>query len=389
MAVPLAPVTRVVSSRPSEWRDGRLTARVPGVSVGSAAIVAALLGVALLAAACGVGAPVRGSGHPSTNREGSTPTTSTTTTAVTTPPPTTTTTIPPLASPAALTPFAPGGPANEGTWTAAGRAVGATVAVYETQLVPPGGSQAAGIAWMDTKLLSAQLYSGSKSPGGGPYQFTAPILPAQAASLVAAFNGGFLMNSAGGGYYTEGRVVVPLVTGAASLVIFTDGSVTVGAWGTDVSMAPNVVAVRQNLVPLVTGGQPTAQAAGPDWQAWGATCGATSCASSVQGIENQWRSGAGVTADGALVYAAGPGLTPLQLAQLLARAGVARGMELDINPNWPVFVTYAPSPPTAPAAPANGSDLQPSSAQGPATFFNPAWARDFVTMSARATPATS
>jgi hypothetical protein len=63
-------------------------------------------------------------------------------------------------------------------------------------------------------------------------------------------------------------------------------------------------------------------------------------------------------------------------------------MELDINPNWPVFVTYAPAPPTAPAAPANGSDLQPSSAQGPATFFNPSWARDFVTMSARATPAT-
>jgi hypothetical protein len=352
--------------------------------------VAALLGIALLTAACGAGTPARGSGHPSANRGGSPPTTSTTTTAVTAPPPppTTTTTIPPLAPPAALTPFAIGGPANEGAWTAAGRTVGATAAVYETQLVPPGGSQAAGIAWMDTKLLSAQLYSGSKSPGGGPYQFTAPILPTQAASLVAAFNGGFLMNSAGGGYYTEGRVVVPLVTGSASLVIFTDGSVTVGAWGSDVSMAPNVVAVRQNLVPLVSGSQPTAQAARPDWQAWGATCGATSCASSVAGIENQWRSGAGVTADGALVYAAGPGLTPLQLAQILARAGVARGMELDINPNWPVFVTYAPSPPTAPAAPGNGNDLQPSSAQGPATFFNPAWARDFVTMSARATPAT-
>jgi len=267
--------------------------------------------------------------------------------------------------------------------------VGATVAVYETDLVPPGGTQAAGIAWMDTKLLSAQLYSGSKSPGGGPYQFTAPILPAQAASLVAAFNGGFLMNSAGGGYYTEGRVIDPLVTGAASLVIYADGSVTVGAWGSDVSMAPNVVAVRQNLVPLVAGSQPTAQAASPDWQAWGATCGATSCASSVPGIENQWRSGAGVTADGALVYAAGPGLTPLQLAQLLAQAGVVRCMELDINPNWPVFVTYTPSPPTAPAASANGSNLQPSSVQGPATFFNPAWGRDFVTMSARAMPAAA
>jgi hypothetical protein len=53
---------------------------------------------------------------------------------------------------------------------------------------------------MDTRLLSARLYSGSKSPGGGPYRYTAPIEPAQAASLVAAFNGGFKMSDAHGGY---------------------------------------------------------------------------------------------------------------------------------------------------------------------------------------------
>jgi hypothetical protein len=239
---------------------------------------------------------------------------------------------------------------------------------------------------MDTKLLSGQLYSGSKSPGGGPYQFTAPINPTQAATLVAAFNGGFMMSAAGGGYYTEGRVIVPLVTGAASLVIYADGSVTVGAWGSDVSMTPNVAAVRQNLVPLVADGQPTAQATSPNWQAWGATCGATSCASSVPGLENQWRSGVGVTADGALVYAAGPSLDPLQLAQLLGQAGVVRGMQLDINPNWPVFATYDPVPPSGLADPTHGASLQPSSVQGPATFFNPSWGRDFVTMSTRTPP---
>jgi hypothetical protein len=249
-------------------------------------------------------------------------------------------------------------------------------------MVPPGGTRAAGIAWMDTRLLSARLYSGSKSPGGGPYEFTAPIQPAQAATLVAAFNGGFMMSAAQGGYYTEGRTVVPLVAGAASLVIYANGSVTVGAWGTDVSMAPDVVAVRQNLFPLVAGGQPTSQATSPDWQAWGNTCAATTCSSTVPGIENQWRSGAGVTADGALVYTAGPDLTPLQLSQLLVQAGVIRGMELDINPNWPVFATYDPSTPNGLAAPSNGSSLQPGSVQSAATFFDPAWARDFITMSA-------
>src|SRR5580693_208835 len=283
-----------------------------------------------------------------------------------------------LPVPAPLVPFGASGGTGTGAWRPAGRRVDGVPAVYETALVPPGGTRLAGIAWMDTALLSARLYSGSKSPGGGPYRFTAPVQPAQAESLVAAFNGGFKMADAHGGYYTEGRVIDPLAQGAASLVIYADGRVTVGAWGTDVRMAPGVVAVRQNLVPLVADGRPTALAASADWQAWGSTCGVSSCAASVPGIEHQWRSGAGVTSDGALVYVVGPGLDPLQLAQLLARAGAVRGMQLDINPSWPVFVTYDP-PAGGPAAPGNGRKLLASTAQGPWTFFEATWARDFIT----------
>ena len=289
----------------------------------------------------------------------------------------------PLPTPAAPARFTMPGFAGEGTWSPAGRPVGGVRAIYQTTLVPPGGTQPAGIAWMDTRLLSARLYSGSRSPGGGPYHYTAPVEPAQAATLVAAFNGGFIMNVASGGYYTEGRLVNPLVLGAASLVIYADGSVSIGAWGRDVAMTPEVVSVRQNLVPLVAGGQPTPQAASSNWQAWGSTCGATSCAATVPGIEHQWRSGAGVTADGALVYATGPGLDPLQLAQLLVRAGVVRGMQLDINPDWPVFVSYDPPAAGGLAAPSNGSKLLAATVQGPWTFFEPWWARDFITMSAR------
>jgi len=60
-------------------------------------------------------------------------------------------------------------------------------------------------------------------------------------------------------------------------------------------------------------------------------------------------------------------------------------MQLDINPNWPVFVTYDP-PPGGPAAPANGRKLLASTTQGPWTFFEATWARDFITMSARSGP---
>ena len=111
-------------------------------------------------------------------------------------------------------------------------------AVYETTLVPPGAALRAGIAWMDTKLLSARLYSGSVSPGGLGYKFTAPVLPDAAATLVAAFNGGFKMADAHGGYYTEGRLIDPLVAGDASVVIYASGAITVGAWGADVRMTP-------------------------------------------------------------------------------------------------------------------------------------------------------
>jgi hypothetical protein len=288
----------------------------------------------------------------------------------------------PLPAPARLGPFGGSGYTGEGAWHPAGRLVHGVPAVYETTLVPPGGSAPSGIAWLDTRLLSARLYSGSASPGGGRYKYTAPVQPAQAASLVAAFNGGFKMRDAHGGYYTEGHVVVPLVRGAASLVIYANGDLTIGAWGSDVSWSPSVVAVRQNLVPLVADGRPT-PLAGSDWRAWGSTCGAHSCAATVPGIEHQWRSGAGVTADGALVYAAGPGLSPWQLASLLARAGVRRGLELDINPAWPDFASYAPAHPGGLASPSNGGKLLASMNQGPLTFFRPSWARDFITMSAR------
>lgn len=52
------------------------------------------------------------------------------------------------------------------------------------------------------------------------------------------------------------------------------------------------------------------------------------------------------------------------------------------SPNWPVFVTYDP-PAGTPAAAANGRKLLASTAQGPWTFFEASWARDFITMSAR------
>ncbi len=280
---------------------------------------------------------------------------------------------PPPVPPQAL-PALPG----EGQWSPAGRLVDGVPAVYVTTLRPDPvhTSYVAGVAWMDTRLLRATLYSGSIIPGGGPYTDTAPVAGAAADSLVAAFNAGFLMSNANGGYYTDGRTELPLVPGAASFVIHRDGSVAIGSWGSEVAMTNDVVSVRQNLDLLVDGGHVVPGLNAQDTTRWGYTLG------------NQvyvWRSGVGVTADGALVYVGGPGLNITDLANLLAAAGAVRAMELDINTDWVNYSVYAPSPGT-PASAANGVTLLQGDEEmsgGPGRYFDPGWARDFFTMSAR------
>jgi len=246
--------------------------------------------------------------------------------------------------------------------------------VSETTLrLPDNPTVVAGLAWMDTNLLSARLYSGSLSPGGLFWKYTAPVSPAAAMSLVAAFNGGFKPADSKGGYLSEGHLVAPLRKGAASLVIYRDGQATVGAWGIDVSMTSAVVAVRQNLTLLVDHAQPVAGLNPGDTETWG---------SSLHAIPNTWRSGLGVTKDGALVYVAGP-MTIVDLADMLVRAGSVRAMVLDMNPDWPLYATFAPSTPGGAADASNGTNLLPGMIETPSRVFSSAYNRDFVTMSAR------
>ncbi|MCU1489922.1 MAG: hypothetical protein JWM85_1327 [Acidimicrobiaceae bacterium] len=280
-----------------------------------------------------------------------------------------------LPAPKAIQPFAAPALRGEGTWAPVGRLVHGVPAVYEAFLRPDAvhTSYVAGVAWMDTKLLKASLYSGSYIPGGGPWPLTAPVQPGAARSLVAAFNAGFRTQDSQGGYYTDHQTVAPLRAGSASFVIYKNGSATVGQWGRDVRMTPQVASVRQNLVLLVDGGKPAPTLNANDTTKWGLTLG------------NQvyvWRSGVGVTANGALVYVAGPALNITDLANLLARAGAVRAMELDINTDWVNFATFKPAG-NGLASTANGTDLLSNMSASPARYFDSAWSRDFFTMSAR------
>ncbi len=197
-----------------------------------------------------------------------------------------------------------------------------------------------GIAWMSHNDRFV-LHPGYSDPGQlNLWSQTDKVLSTDSANLLATFNGGFKMKDANGGYYDHGHQTGNLTPGAASLVIYKDGHATVGTWGADVSMTPDVAFVRQNLKPLIANGVTASDLNANVQSNWGATVG---------GDLAVWRSGLGVTASGDLVYVMGDALTVNALANLLHNAGSVNAMQLDINRSWISFMYYrhhgqAPTP---------------------------------------------
>jgi hypothetical protein len=331
-----------------------------------------------LAAAAALASACAGTAEPSATAPAPTTTSvvapeATTTPAPTEPPPTTGTSAPTTATsatrPSRLAAPGPIPTATPGTgqWVPIGPAVAGSPGMYGTTLPTSTGS-IVGVAWIDPAAFSARLYPGTADPGG-----TWPFPPGNVApelqpALGAVFNGGFKMKDSRGGFILDGRQTHPLREGAASLVVFDDGNVTVGQWGRDIGPFPNVVGVRQNLDLLVDGGVVAASATERDISAWGAT---------LNRVTAPPRSGVGVRADGSLIYVGGPGLTARGLGDVLVSAGAVRAMTLDINNQWVTYNWFTPDP----------TGLQPrklieSMTQSPRRFVDPD-SRDFVALFAR------
>ncbi len=89
------------------------------------------------------------------------------------------------------------------------------------------------------------------------------------------------------------------------------------------------------------------------------------------------RGGVEVTADGALVYVAGPALTARSVAESLQRAGAVRAMTLDINPEWVTFNFY--SHVAGQPADVGGTKLYREMEHSADRYLPPIWeARDFL-----------
>jgi len=251
----------------------------------------------------------------------------------------------PADAPANIPPFASGQIPGEGVFSPAVLGPLGNPVVETAALRPDADhtSNLAYVAWLNQRALSFTLNPGYEQPGGSWSEPDWLSLTSRA-RLVATWNGGFKVapDDAMGGFYEDGRTAVPLVDGKAAEVFYKDGSLKIGEWGRDLTMTPNVSAVRENLSLLVDKGDLTVGPFDGSGAEWGYT---------IRGWYYIARSGVGITAKGDIVYVGGTELSVYTLAKLLKAAGAVYGMELDINPDWTSFMTYNglqnPADPTA------------------------------------------
>jgi phosphodiester glycosidase len=261
--------------------------------------------------------------------------------------------------------------AGEGVWSVL-ETVNKEPAIFGTFLRPDKvhTSYVSGIVSLDQRLVSFQLRPGVEDPGAGNWKAATWIPPGTRKGLLATFNGGFKLDSARGGFYLNGASKGSLVNGAASVVYYRNGTIKIGAWGSEVQMTPNVVGVRQNLKLIVDHGKVPATVNQNVLGSWGATLG---------GGYYVWRSGIGITKGGRIIFVYGSGLIVQTLANLLKRAGAVEAMQLDINPEWMSFDYYkANGNPTDPTPRA----LLPDQQGSPYRYYS-VYSRDFTVVYAR------
>jgi hypothetical protein len=217
---------------------------------------------------------------------------------------------------------------------------------------------------MSSTAVRFTLVAGTSQPGGGAGPWGAQVPVAFQSQLLAAFNSGYKMRDTPGGALIDGHRTGTLEPGLASLVVRRDGSATVGEWGRDVSMTPDVVAVRQNLSLVLAHGHPVDGLAFNAGGRWG----------TVRNTLPTWRSGVGVDATGNLIYVGGNQLTLSALGSALQQAGAVTAMELDIHTH---MVTYNLFTQPADGGAPVGHKLSPDMTEKADRYLHPDQ-RDFI-----------
>ena len=185
------------------------------------------------------------------------------------------------------------------------------------------------------------------------------------AGVVAVFNGGFKVAAHAGGSMVDGVTLSAMIPGDMTLAINAAGHWKMGEWAPGFpGPSFHAIAYRQNLGPMIADGKLTAAALSPDELIWG---------DPLKGNPHQPRSALGIDEHGNLVYVATmSGVSPTLLAQALLAAGAVEGMQLDMNPFWPIVGASF----SVLHSPGNYPVQIPYSEHNP-TIYNTGWERDF------------
>ena len=82
----------------------------------------------------------------------------------------------------------------------------------------------------DQSLVTLRLHSGTADAGGSGWRWGPDVSTGERRNVVAAFNGGFKLATAAGGFMSYGRVAAPLSNDLGSVVTYADGTTDVGSW---------------------------------------------------------------------------------------------------------------------------------------------------------------
>jgi|GEM_PF-727502 len=243
-----------------------------------------------------------------------------------------------------ISPASPALP-GEGQWLPTKLVVNGHVAARVARVRPDSvhTSFLDSLIWFDPHLLAFQEVPGTLEPKGNFARGNGKVAKSLAPFYMAGINGGYKTDNMHGGFFYRGKQVIAMRDGAATFLTYPDGSFDIVSWGHETAR-PGFTAARQNLTLLVDQGKNIVK--NDAVAKWG---------SAAQGVSSGhifvWRSAIGVRADGTVVHLVGPSLSTSSMADLLVRAGVVRGMALDMNNGWASSYFYGPYGAGAPMDP--------------------------------------
>ncbi|HTA91699.1 MAG TPA: hypothetical protein VK745_19080 [Polyangiaceae bacterium] len=214
--------------------------------------------------------------------------------------------------------------------------------MYKTLLHPDKGRSWAEVFVVAIDLKQVELFpvAGTQEPqpdsdDAKKYVRDGKIPVAKQATLIAAFNGGFMTEHGGYGMKLDGVTIAKPKARACTIAFYKDDSMRIASWPELSASEVDMLWFRQTPECMWEGDTLHAGLqAGSGLKKWGST---------VDGETVIRRSGIGLNADRSVLYVAITNHTSARvLADGLHHAGATDVAQLDVNWSYPKFVTFEP-----------------------------------------------